>query len=120
IHEHMPKAHQRHAEWSPSRIENWAGTIGPKTEELVRTIMAERRHPEQGFRSCMGIIRLAKKHGPERLEAASTRALAIRARSYRQLESILRHGLDRVPLVEETTTQPASDHENIRGRNYYN
>lgn len=124
---HMPKAHQKHLEWTPSRIIHWAGTIGPKTSELAQAILTERRHPEQGYRSCLGILRLAKRYGEERLEAACSRALAVRARSYRHIESILKNGLDRVPVADAGEAQatqagatPATPpHENIRGGDYY-
>src|SRR5437016_10818294 len=91
----MPKAHQRHLEWTPSRLINWARTIGPQTAALVEAILADRPHPEQGYRSCLGILRLAKRDGPARLEAACARAGAVEARSYRHVDSILKHGLDR-------------------------
>ena len=74
--EHMPKSHQQHLEWTPSRIIGWAGTIGPQTRALVQAILAGRPHPEQGYRSCLGILRLARRYGEERLEAAASRALA--------------------------------------------
>ena len=121
VAEHMPKAHQQHAQWTPSRIIGWAGTIGPETRRLVETILATRAHPEQGYRSCLGIIRLGKVHGNARLEAACARSMAIGARSYRQVESILRTGLDRAPLPAPRD-QPKSpiEHENLRGPNYYN
>lgn len=122
IAEHMPKAHQKHLEWTPSRIVHWAGSIGPKTKELAEAILAERRHPEQGYRSCLGILRLGKRYGNERLEAASARAVAVRARSYRHVESILKNGLDRLPSPgEEQPTEgaPRATHENIRGGGYY-
>lgn len=120
--EHMPKAHRAHAEWSPSRIVSWASTIGTQTAALVEVILAERRHPEQGYRSCLGILRLSKKYGAERLEAACARAVLVRARSYRHVESILRNGLDRAPLPTPSpqTTIVAVTHENVRGRDYYN
>src|SRR5437016_3591770 len=96
----MPKAHQRHLEWTPSRLIDWARTIGPQTAALVEEILADRPHPEQGYRSCLGILRLAKRYGRERLEAACTRAGAVEARSYRHVDSILKHGLDRLaPLA---------------------
>lgn len=119
--EHMPKAHQKHLEWTPSRITHWASTIGLKTEELVTSIMAERIHPEQGYRSCLGILRLAKKYGDARLEAACARAVAVRARSYRHVDSILKNGLDRVPMNNESTdaARLAEAHDNVRGRTYY-
>src|SRR5262249_4651858 len=101
--EHMPKAHQRHLEWSPSRIVQWASTIGPATAKLVEAILADRPHPEQGYRSCLGILRLAKRYGDARLEAACARAVAVRARSYRHVESILRNGLDRLGTADESS-----------------
>ncbi len=116
--EHMPKAHQKHAEWSPSRIIHWAATIGPATGNLAQAILEERPHPEQGYRSCLGILRLGKRFGNDRLEAACARALHAGARSYRHVESILKHGLDRVPIDGDATLIPRS-HENVRGRDYY-
>src|SRR5262249_40076447 len=83
VAEHMPKHHQKHLEWSPSRLAHWAGTIGPRTAQLVEAILADRPHPEQGYRSCLGILRLGKRYGDERLEAACRRALLAGARSYR-------------------------------------
>jgi transposase len=120
--EHMPKAHQKHLEWSPSRIIHWGASIGPKTRDLVEAILAERRHPEQGYRSCLGILRLGKRYGQERLEAAAARAVAVRARSYRHVESILKNGLDRLPSPAEPTDAAGATpvtHENIRGGGYY-
>jgi len=119
--EHMPKSHQKHAEWTPSRIIAWATETGPNTAELAAVIMKERRHPEQGYRSCLGILRLGKTYGADRLEAACARALVARARSYGHVESILKAGLDRVPLTEilETPPTPPEAHENIRGPRYY-
>jgi transposase len=119
--EHMPKSHREHRDWSPSRILHWAGTIGPKTRELAEAILAERRHPEQGYRSCLGILRLGNRYGNERLEAACARAVAVRARSYRHVESMLKSGLDRLsaPEPEAPTTGTSAAHENIRGGGYY-
>ena len=118
---HMPKSHREHGEWSPSRLIEWATTIGPHTAALVEAILADRPHPEQGYRSCLGILRLAKGYGVERLEAACARAGAVQARSYRHVDSILKHGLDRLPLAAEAqgqlTLTPA--HEHLRGREYY-
>ena len=117
--EHMPKAHQKHLEWTPSRITHWAGTIGEKTKELVVAILADRPHPEMGYRSCLGILRLAKQYGNERLETAAARAVAVRARSYRHVESILKNGLDRLPLQASPPPPAPLQHENVRGRDYY-
>jgi transposase len=117
--EHMPKAHQKHLEWSPSRIVSWASTVGPQTAKLAEAILKERRHPEQGYRSCLGILRLGKKYTESRLEAACARALAVGARSYRHVESILSHGLDQLELTEQATQESPRLHENLRGRDYY-
>ena len=118
----MPKAHQRYLQWSPSRILAWAAKTGPKTEALVACILETRRHPEQGFRSCLGILRLQKRYSPERLEAACARALERRALSYRSVESILKTGLDRQTLMtaDLTNPKPSPVHPNIRGKEYYN
>ena len=117
---HMPKAQQRHLEWTPSRLIDWARTIGPQTAALVEAILADRPHPEQGYRSCLGLLRLAKGYGPDRLEVASTRAVAVGARSYRHVDSMLKHGLDRLagPAGSpQLTLTPV--HEHLRGRAYY-
>ena len=103
---HMPESHRRHAEWTPSRILSWAERTGPATASLCEAIMASRPHPEQGYRSCLGIIRLADRYGTARLEAAATRALAARALSYRSVESILRTGLDSQPLGAPRPARP--------------
>jgi transposase len=117
---HMPKAHQHHLEWSPSRLIDWARTIGPQTAALVQAILADRPHPEQGYRSCLGILRLAKRYGPERLEAACVRAVAVEARSYRHVDSILKHGLDRLAPFAAWPQLPLTPvHEHVRGRDYY-
>lgn len=118
--QHMPSAHRKHAEWTPSRIVGWARTVGPMTEKLVETILAERRHPEWGYRSCLGLFRLAKRYGDARVEAACLRALAHGARSYRHVASILQHGLDRLaPTDDAPRAESPIVHENVRGRDYY-
>ncbi len=116
---HMPASHRRHLEWTPSRIENWAEKTGPATAELVRGVMESRPHPEQGYRACLGILRLGKRFGDQRLEAASRRALAIRAFSFHSVESILKTGLDRQPLPTSSPSAPARRHQNLRGAGYY-
>jgi transposase len=116
---HMPESHRRHAEWTPSRIISWAAATGPATAKLAEAIMAARRHPEQGFRSCLGIIRLGDRYGADRLEAACERALAVRALSYRSVESILRTGLDRQSLPAEGPPRVHPDHDNLRGPEYF-
>lgn len=119
--EHMPASHRKHAEASVAEIEAWAKLVGPCTSALVRAILDERRHPEHGYRSCVGIKSLVKRYTPERIEAACERALVAGARSYLNVESILRNGLDRQPLAVTTASgeAPPLDHENIRGADYY-
>lgn len=117
--EHMPKSHREHHDWSPSRFVSWASKVGAQTAALVQAILNDRPHPEQGYRSCLGILRLAKRYGDARLEAACARAVAVRARSYRHVESILKHSLDRLPFTPDMTAANARMHENIRGGDYY-
>jgi len=120
LQQHMPKAHRRYLEWTPSRIINWAAKNGPNTEKLVTRIMENRPHPEQGFRSSLGIIRLADHYGPQRLENACARALFIKGYSYKSVKSILKNGLDQQSLLFAQTEEPCSpDHQNIRGKHYY-
>lgn len=121
--EHMPEAHRQQLEWTPSRLVSWAGKVGDNTRVLVEKILESRRHPEQGYRTCLGLLRLTKKYGDERVEAASARALAARAHSYRHVKSILEHGLDRqavLPTSDDDGAAVPVEHENIRGPKYYN
>jgi transposase len=116
--EHMPHSHRAHAEWTPSRMLRWAGEVGPATKALAEKIIEERPHPEQGYRACLGILRLGKRYTPERLEKAAERALACRSHSYRSIASILEKNLDSQPLPRLTQgTLPF--HENIRGSSYF-
>ncbi len=96
LKEHMPLAHQQLFEWSPSRIIRWAQKIGPQTARLVQTIIESRTHPEQGYRSCLGILRLEKHYPKERLENAASRALRFGDLSFKALRKILENGLDRL------------------------
>jgi transposase len=118
IPEHMPSSHRRYADWTPEHLKRRAGEIGRATSALVEIILRERTHPEQGFRSCVGIIGLAKSFGPERLEAACARALEIGARSYTSVKSILQTNRYRnrpAPAADG----PAIAHDNIRGPTYF-
>lgn len=117
--EHMPKAHQKYLEWTPSRIIEWAGKNGPNTKSLASCVMESRKHPEQGFRACLGIMRLAKRYSPERLEAACGRALLLKAYSYKSVESILKTNLDKQELPESPSVEKPVIHYNIRGKEYY-
>jgi transposase len=118
VREHMPSSHRRYADWTPERLRRQAGAIGRHTSALVEIILRERSHPEQGFRACVGILRLANTYGRERLEAACHRALEIGARSYSSVNSILRNNLDRQrPAMP--ADGPAIAHDNIRGPTYF-
>ena len=117
---HRPKSHQRYLEWTPERLVRWASTIGPFTAALVDKILQSRPHPEQGFRSCLGILRLGKTYGSDRLEAASARACNLNACSYQSVKSILSTGLDRQPEPEPPLDRPPIQHTNIRGTDYFN
>jgi transposase len=117
---HMPRAHQQYAAWTPQRLIHWAATSGPATAQVVETILASRPHPQQGFRSCLGIMRLGKSYSAERLEAACQRALTLGACSYKSIESILKKGLDRQPLPQPPALLASPPHPNIRGPQYYN
>lgn len=118
IREHMPDSHRRYADWTPEKIKLQAERIGPNTAILAEVILRERTHPEQGFRSCLGILRLAKPHGRDALEAACLRALEINARSYKSVNSILKNNLHR-KRPEPATDGPAISHPNIRGAGYF-
>jgi len=97
----------------------WASTVGKSCSYVVETVMETRRHPEQGFRSCLGILRLEKRYSKERLEAACRRAVAIGSCSYRSVKSILEKELDRQPLPNTGPDPEPIVHENIRGQGYY-
>ena len=116
--QHRPKSHQRYLEWTPSRILEWVKTIGPECVKVVEKIMADRPHPEQGYRSALGIIRLGKAVGHARLEAACRRALHFGTCSYTSLKSILQNNLEALPLEQELPL-PSPVHENLRGGPYY-
>lgn len=123
IYEHMPRAHQEHVEWTPERMHSWAKSIGPNTEKLIQALTGLYKVPEQSFRSCLGILRMGTHYGKERLENAAIRALHIGAIRYKNVESILKSGLDQQPLpkpaCESIPAKPSRLHDNIRGSKYY-
>lgn len=117
--EHMPPEHQKHLDWTPSRIIDWAGKTGPCTAELVKRIMEGKAHAEQGYRACLGILRLGKSYGAERLEAAAGRALHFNICTFQGMRSILSSGLDRQRYLKTPTQTILPFHDNIRGGQYY-
>lgn len=120
IAEHMPSAHRRHAAWTPARVITYAEKIGPSTAALCEAIMIARPHPEQGFRTCLGILALTRTYGGARVDAACRRGVSIKARSVASIRSILKNGLDRAFLDEDgrSDREPVR-HANIRGRGYF-
>ncbi|WP_341213772.1 hypothetical protein [uncultured Limimaricola sp.] len=118
VPEHMPSAHRHYAEWTPARVLAQAAKLGPSVAAFCEAVMSDRPHPEQGFRSCLGVLALAKSYEPARLDAACRRGLSIRARSVVSIRSILKNGLDRAFLEDEPEPFPLH-HPNIRGRGYY-
>ena len=120
LREHMPKAHQYYDDWTPERFIKWAEKTGPATAKTITTILYSRKHPQQGYRSCLGILRLGKSYGDERLEAACSRALLLGTHRYKSIESILKNNLDSKTIPESQEMNLPEDHENIRGPSYYN
>jgi transposase len=117
--EHMPSSHRAHAEWTPSRLIHWAEKTGPACGRIVAGILKSRPHPEQGYRACLGLMRLGKRYGAGRLEAACERAEHLRSYSYRTVMNILASSQDRLPLEDEPRDVATPDHDNIRGGAYY-
>ncbi|MBP7622243.1 MAG: IS21 family transposase [Gemmatimonadales bacterium] len=118
VPEHLPAAHRAHLEWSPQRLIRWGGTVGPSCAAVVVRILETRPHPEQGYRACLGLLRLAEQHGRDRLEAACTRAIALGAPSYRSVKAILQNKLETTPLTAPPDWT-APDHTHVRGPRYY-
>ena len=117
--EHRPRSHQAHLEWSPSRMVNWARNLGPNTAQLFERILSEKPHPEMGYRSCLGIIRLAQQYSVQRVEAAAERALLTGACRYQSVKSILKNSLDTIPLSPPQPGSPPLTHDNVRGAEYF-
>lgn len=118
--QHMPIAHQKQQQWSPQRFESWARDIGKSTEKLVIEFLQAKKHPEQSYRVCLGLLSLAKKYSPARLEAACHRGLWMGATRLKQITNILEKGLDKQPLPEvQLDLLNEIEHENIRGNSYY-
>jgi transposase len=117
--EHMPASHRAHLQWTPAKLIAWGERIGVAAGAVVRWQMEHRPHPEQGYRSCLGLMSLGRKYGNDRLEAACARALSIRAPNYKSIASILKCGLDRPIDIHTATLASLPLHENVRGADYY-
>ena len=116
---HMPEAHRQAGEWTPERLVRWASKIGSATQQLITKAMQNRKHPQQAYRACLGILRLSKRYSDERLEAACQRALILGSYRYKSIESILKHRLDEQPLKAQEELCLPDQHDNIRGPAYY-
>lgn len=116
---HVPVTEGLDPEWTPSRIIRWAESVGPQTAELVKQILEAMPHPEQGYRSCLGIMRMGKEYSPQRLEAAAARSLVFKATTYKSVKSILKRGLDHLPPEAPPAAPAVPSHENVRGSAYY-
>jgi transposase len=119
LSDHMPSAHRRYADWTPARLRREAAQIGPAAAGLIELILTAKPHPEQGFRACLGILRLVRAYGAERVEAACQRGIDIGARTYGSIVSILRNNLDRAYRPQPVPDAPSVQHGNIRGGRYY-
>lgn len=119
VPEHMPASHRAHRQWTPAKLIAWGERIGAATAAVVRWQMEHRPHPEQGYRACLGLMRLARTYGGDRLEAACARALSIRGPHYRSVKSILECGLDRRDASLLGGASPMPSHDNVRGPGYY-
>jgi transposase len=120
VREHMPPAHQEHAGMTEKQLLARADRVGPAAATFMEAVIAARAHPQQAFRSCLGVLRLGDKYGSGRLEAACTRAVTLGAYSYTSIDAILKKGLDQRPLERaDAASTPKTRHENVRGGSYY-
>ena len=122
--DHMPSSHRRYAEWTPDRFRRWAGKIGPSTEGLIVAVLASRPHPEQGFRTCLGILRSYRGVDPTHVEAVSARALELGALNCKSVASLLAHPSTNAQERDKAASKDSRqatlfDHANLRGPGYY-
>jgi hypothetical protein len=118
----MPTAHRKQKEWSPERLLNWAKDLGPNVLSVTELLFARKKHPEQAYRSCLGLLNLSRQYDTSRLERACHRAMMIGSPNLRSIKSILKQGIDQLELpLDENTQEELSiqSHENVRGAEYY-
>ncbi len=116
---HMPESHKQYAGWTPERMLAWVANTGPCTRQVGETLLSSHAHPQLGFRSCLGLIRLSNKYGAERTEAACRKALAMHAANYKVVKTILANNVDKQPDKPIEAPVPPVEHHNIRGADYY-
>jgi transposase/transcription elongation factor Elf1 len=117
--EHMPEKHKKHLAWSSERFINWASKIGPETSSVVKFLIKKKKHPEQSYRTCLGLLNLSKTYGEKRLESASKIANKVNAKNRASILQILKNGMDKIPQSKEEEHYPVQEHKNIRGPEYF-
>jgi transposase len=117
--EHMPRSHRAHAEWTPERVLHWGASIGTSTGAVVEHLLKSKPHPEQGYRTCLGLLSLARQYGQGRLEAASTLAMKLRSPTRKSVQSILKTGRDQRQPADTPEQLDLPAHSNVRGPKYY-
>jgi transposase len=116
---HMPESHKQYAGWTPERVLAWVANTGPFTRQVGEAILSSHTHPQQGYRSCLGLIRLGESYGAERIEVACRKALAMHAPNYKVVKTILANNVDKQPDKPVQAAVPTVEHQNIRGADYY-
>ena len=119
LDEHMPAAHRAHKQWTPERLIHWGSSIGPNTGRFITQLLQRFRHPEHGYRSCLGLLSMSKRYGPQRVEAACTLALELGAGHYRHVRDILINGGDLIARAAPEPEWVAPAHDNVRGASHY-
>ncbi len=117
--EHLPSHHQWVLDWNPDYFKQWAARVGPQTLLAIEALLTSRTHPEQTYKSCLGVLSLEKKVGKDRLEKACARALVFGSVSYKLIRSILDKGLEQLPENQAFIVATPPLHENIRGKQAY-
>jgi transposase len=115
--DHLASSHRQYTKWNATYFLNWAESINPVVKAFIEQILHRQKHPEQAYRSCIGILNLKKKVGPQRLIRVCSIALDCQRYSYGAVVDLLDRGIDKLELPEEPKALP--NHHNIRGKDYY-
>jgi transposase len=119
VHEHLPPQHRYKDNWNSEKLLSWGESIGRHVRDVVDTILSRKTHPEQGFKSCMGILNLTKKYDHTRLDKACQKALMYEYVSYKGIENMLKNGVEENMQQELFKEYTHGIHENVRGQKYY-